>query len=45
MGSMAQALILVDLQNELINIQADDIVSRGVASENLLTNELNGALL
>lgn len=36
---------LVNMQNELITIQADDIVSRGVTSDNLLTNELNGALL
>lgn len=36
---------LVNMQNELITIEADDIVSRGVSSESLLTNELNGALL
>jgi len=36
---------LVNLQNQLFNIQADDIVARGVTSDNLLINELNGALL
>lgn len=36
---------LINTQNEFIKIQADDIVARGVTSEAMLTNELNGALL
>jgi hypothetical protein len=36
---------LVDLQNRLIAIQADDIVARGVTTDNLVTNQINGALL